>query len=630
MKNNLLGIQRIIFVKKFIAFANPLLLFVLPIVFVFNRQGLTLNNLERPMTYSGDGLQLAALVSNAQQGHWWRSETLGGAMGQQLHLTPYGAEWPASTFASILSNSHLGPWNAITNYYLLSFGLVALTSYFALRLLKIPRGLAFILGLLTTFMPGHQFEINWVYLSNYAAIPIAVAITILLASGLRFFDLIPFSRIKTNQEKTAFYCVAGILFAALSASGANYYIWFNALLPIFVALLFAARRNFWERSRRLILFGFYNLFINFLILSPIILSKISSGMTIFDDSTSDRRAFAAIANGGEPLSAILPSRTSVSMKVLNEFGLFQNFFNEYNSSLWVPMAGYVGGLVVVVTLLLITAVQLGLFDRKTRFKSANNVGELYYASLAVLLISFLIFSRGGLGLGFAFIFPGLRVYARSILLVSFSCIAIFGLIFALVRQKKKASFVYLLISLVLLADSTSGIFQIGVVPDKNSLQATSSASFVAQAPESTKKQLLFAEGNYEKNCTLLVLPPVTFPVDFSVGFDSYNTYETLKLGIEPSRLHWTSGSIMGTPNSESIAEVRNLYLRKEYNTIFSSQSSFCGIAFYRSLQDAMSASTAGRSENYDSSSQIESSLIENFWKKCYEESDASFEFYCRK
>jgi hypothetical protein len=141
---------------------------------------------------------------------------------------------------------------------------------------------------------------------------------------------------------------------------------------------------------------------------------------------------------------------------------------------------------------------------------------------------------------------------------------------------------------------------------------------------------LFAEGNFEKNCTLLVLPPVTFPVDFSVGFDSYNTYETLKLGIEPSRLHWTSGSIMGTPNSESIAEVRNLYLRKEYNTIFRSKSSYCGVAFYRSLQDAMSASTAGRSENYDSSSRIESSLIENSWKKCYEESDASFEFYCRK
>lgn len=138
-------------------------------------------DLEVPFAYSGDANSHGMLIKSVLDHGWYeRNPQLGAPFGQRFNDFPMpdNLHLAVAKVLGIASDSY----GAVMNlYYLLGFGLAAFFAVLALRLLRVSRGVALVVGVLYAFAPYHFIRGEaQLFLASYYAVPLAV----MLAMGV--------------------------------------------------------------------------------------------------------------------------------------------------------------------------------------------------------------------------------------------------------------------------------------------------------------------------------------------------------------------------------------------------------------------------------------------------------------
>lgn len=130
-------------------------------------------DISMPFSFTGDALFTLNLARNMIESGWgYRNELLGAPYGHQLYDFPLGDTVHLLVFR-LFSLITLNPALIVNLYYILSYPLAVLTSYFVARRLQISRIGALCVGLLFAFLPYHFIRsVNHFFYSLYFAIPL--------------------------------------------------------------------------------------------------------------------------------------------------------------------------------------------------------------------------------------------------------------------------------------------------------------------------------------------------------------------------------------------------------------------------------------------------------------------------
>lgn len=585
--------------------------------------GVSYLNLSQPLQFQGDSLVVANTILSAQIGSPFYFAQLGAPSGQRLGFSAFGIQWFQSYFAGALTFGEPNPWLAANRYMIYSIFVIAIAAFLASRLVGINRIASVAIGGSMGLLRGIFAWAGWPFLQNYAGLLLITAIAISLMSGRTLSSLLPAQL--GSQRSTAAYSWLLVIFAAcLTATGDNYYIWFGLMvLGLSLVLSFFTKARSLQTLKSFMILISIQTFIIFLEIAPIASSRVLSGLPLMEPSTGDRRAFAALANGGELPAAFMPEQESFSMGLLKNFTPFGAFINEYQmSSIIISKDSRAG----IATILVIVILGLFFFQRFLNKQGRVFVAEnskIFTSTIIALVLSFLLFVRGGLGLLISFFFPFLRGYDRAVILISFCALLVLGLISSgQLTQKRFYKALGALGLILVLLDNISGI-----KPRVQNLQNEDNGYFISAKPEVIENLVDSARKNFKKDCSILVTPVNTYPVDFEAVIVSYLTYETIKPGLVQPGPAWTAGSIPGTPGANFNQRFRELFLAKDYKLLLneSQNAGVCGAVSFGGLQDALNSASPGV---FDSSKTIEEALSTRFTRVCFTDSETGIKLFC--
>lgn len=589
-------------------------------------------DLARPLQYTGDVIQAANLVAAAQAGTPFYFDALGWPGGQYLNSTAYGAEWMQASLAALFGSSDNGPWLASNIYLFVSIFLISFCAYFASRLLGISVLPSLIVATTMGVLRSPFAWAGWPILQNYSALLLITAIVIRLAAAAKFEDLVTWlpdgsdARLKRSSG-------IGLVIVALglTASVANYYMWFAVLLIATLVIIKLFRRDTWPTAKRLAIVGAGQLAIIAIALAPIVFTRFMSGKSIQETSTGDRRAFAALVNGGDFPSLFISEPNTFSRLIAEKIPPLAAFLSEYQGSFYIVDPSYRGGLAVLFASLAGLLAIMGAFNRTDAFTRMSNMTPTLKATYLVFGIFVLMYLRGTLGLAFAFVLPFLRAFDRAIPLVTFLALVILGLYASRLRGKALRSAFTLALCISLL-DYASGISAYnqedpsnGSVSQKDKLDPA--LDYVSADYKSVVEMVQTVESQVAPGCSVLVLPVTTYPVDFESGLTSYLTYDTVKPALVPSGLKWSSGIIPDTLGSSKSSEYRDMFLKKEYLELakVAKSDGACATVIFGSLQNALAKS---RPDLFDSEDKLGSTVTRVFGNRCSFEPQALLTTYC--
>lgn len=601
-----------------------------------------------PILYANDNLFWGNMIFNAQLGNVFTGQSLGAPLGQQIGLSAWGVEWVMMWITGHLAPGDNGPWLAMARYWQLTYVIAGVTTYLALRWISVRRSAAVIGALAFALVPAHEFQYSPFALLNSGVIPLVLALSFRLVSGSSFADLVPSSWTSVERRRRWLGLALVALVTLLAITAGNYLMVFNFFILGSSAVAMLVRRKWWVRAKRLgvaVAFSVAPLAIAY---APILLGRLLAGLSLSEDATSDRRAFAAYANGGDPFALLMPFRSGFVLTALEKIPVVGRFFEEYDLAKITreEYAAYFGGTIVVSALLILGLGALGVYHRKDLFRRSAPLSAGVKAVCLVGLLSILWYTRGAFGTFLAFILPQIRGYARGAVLVFFCATALLGLAATARRvfPKKIRILAMVLLSLGLL-ESISGTVPQGQVDpgavaldfpigrDEIDVQTIGfGISIKTPGPQGMKDLVAVADQMLPDGCTVLVLPLVKYPVDFGTGVVSFRSYDIVKPGILPSNLHWTSGGLTGTPNNAFVDEWLKPYRAADYSGLLQAadQAGYCGALFFDSLHESyFRAGVLNGSVYVNPSTDVDAALLEHYGKPCYAAKDAGVALYCQ-
>lgn len=604
---------------------------------------------EAPMMYHGDMLQFGNMVLNAQLGNVFLGHPLGAPSGQQIGLSAYGVEWIQMWLTAHMAPSTNGPWLAIARYWQLTYLLSGVTAYLALRWIFISRFAAVLGAIAFTLIPIHEVTYDACDLATIQVLPLVLALAFRLVGGSSLAELVPSSWGLSTRWRRRAGLIVVVLCTLFAVTGGNYYMLFNLFILGSAAVVMMARRRWWRRARRLAVTAGCALVPLVLAYSPVVLGRLAAGLGLSEEATSDRRAFAAYANGGDPFALFLPYRGGFLMSTLRSVPVIDKFFREYDTAAITGeiYAVFIGGSVILTALIVVAIICVGGGRRVDLFRRISPTPALVKAAIAVGSLTVLWYGRGAFGTFLGFLLPQVRGYARAATLVAFCAVALLGLV-ATFRDYFGRAIRWLAIGFLCLAviESISGSFRMPQV-DPNAVGIDSpitprevanpivgfGINVTTPGPLGTKRLVAAAEQKLAPGCTVLVLPLTSFPVDFATGVVSYRSYDTLKPGLMNSDLGWTSGGFTGTPNNLFVDTWIAPYRQGGYAPMLAAADAagYCGAVFFPSLHDSFyRAGPLNGSEYVKPASDVQGSLVAHYGRACYVEPEAGVELYCRK
>lgn len=594
------------------------------------RSGIALIDLSKPLAYNGDSLTIASSVFAAQLGSPFRLESLGAPNGQALGFSAYGAQWMQSSWAAALSLGNQNPWLASNLYMIYSIFIIVFSVYVAMRLMGVTMLPAAAAAAALGSLRGIFAWAGFPFLQNYAGLFLFTAMAIrLIISDKNHISLLPEGFRHSPKWVSRILSVSLVGFAmAVSATGDNYYMWFGLIVLGFSFIVSMVKSGFRldKRSRVIFWVGTSQAFVIFVALAPIVFSRIFSGLPLREASLSDRRPFAALATGGEITGLLLPENNTFLMTLLREITVVNNFILEYESSSIILSEDYKAGSAPMLLVGVLLTIFYFHFKERKDFKVLMDHKRFTLKIVLVFLaFSIFLYVRGGGGLIISFIFPFLRGFDRAIVLVSFLSV----LAIAIIASRKfefttKVQSTALLALLIIVLDNFSGI----QLRDQD-LARTDLGDFKGASISDIEALTEQAERSFAEECSVLVLPVTTYPVDFPATIVSYLTYETLKPGLVTSDISWTSGAIPDTPGSHPNARFRELFLARDYERlqIESKELGSCGVVMFSGLQDAIAQANPAE---FDASKIVRDRFSIRYPDICFEEKETGIVLMCNQ
>jgi phosphoglycerol transferase len=131
-----------------------------------------------PFMYFVDSLFYSVAIKGAiEQGWWLHNDSLGAPEG--LHYEAYPAienfQFIVIKLISLFTSNHAKILNL---FYLLTFPLTAVTSFYVLRAFKFSFGAALVVSLLYSFLPYHFFQSYHLMMAAYYLVPLMALVVV--------------------------------------------------------------------------------------------------------------------------------------------------------------------------------------------------------------------------------------------------------------------------------------------------------------------------------------------------------------------------------------------------------------------------------------------------------------------
>jgi phosphoglycerol transferase len=462
-------------------------------------------DLRVPFSYFVDSLFYNIAAKGAIDNGWWLHNPSLGAPGG-LHYEAYPAidnlHFALLKLITLFTSDHA---LALNLFYLLTFPLTAITSFYFLRSFKFSFGAALVVSLLYTFLPYHFFRRYHLMMAAYYLVPLMVLVLVWVCLE---------QRLKGRKA------VASVLICVMAGSCGVYYPFFFCAL-LLVAGLFSwwNRRNFATLVAALVLTGIVagTLVINHL---PTIIYQRTHGAA----SMGNRSVGDAEVMGLKITQLLLP----IGGHRLEKFAALKYRYNlgplvNENDTTSLGLIGSIGFLFLIGA----------IFSRR---ELPPLIERLSWLNIA----AFLLGTIGGFGVLFAlFISATVRAYNRIFPFIAFfSLIVVAWLLDSLFKRLRTrglrlvyyAGLAVVLVVGVLDQTGTSFFF----IPDYEQTKSEyeSEAEFVSRI-----------EGSLPQRAMVFQLPYMPFPE--SPSLYQMRAYEHYKAYLHSKTLRWSYGAPLG-------------------------------------------------------------------------------------
>ncbi len=202
-------------------------------------------DLRAPMVYGGvDATEFAMLFKGLIDTGWYTHNPYVGAPGG-LQTSDYPIPEAFHFGVLKLISLFVKDWPILLNFSMLvAYPAIALTTYYALRKLKIDGPIAFVGSLLYAFAPYHFIRLRQqghIFLASYYAVPLVLVLAVRLAGGTPFV-VVPKGRFRVALLLRDRESITALVIAVISgATGIMYYPFFSACILLAAGALGAVR-----------------------------------------------------------------------------------------------------------------------------------------------------------------------------------------------------------------------------------------------------------------------------------------------------------------------------------------------------------------------------------------------------
>ncbi len=480
-----------------------------------------------PVRIGGDSTQVLGYVQNLiESGTPFGGPRLNAPFGQQYGDFPLGPDLLNFTLLRLISLVTNEAVPTVTLFFLLTFALVAATSYWSLRGLGVSRPVAYFGAVVYAVVPFHFFRgTGHLFLSAYYAVPLAAYVLVTLTNGRALFGLGavhsgPHRRIRLRPVATH------VVLAVVVATTGIYYAVFTLILLV-PAAVFG-----WIRSRSSRVVACAGL-IGAAIAIVVALTMLPSFVSVVQNGPNADFPVRGAAETGRlqlrPLNLLMP--------VPGHFvGPLASLARSYSRSF--PDTGENGesaGLIASLGLVLLAVVVLGslvgALSKRLTWRRERSIG-------ALVLVCLLIAMSGGASSLFALLVtPQIRAWGRFSIFVDFFALLAVAFVLSVAwrylrRTRWRNAFAVALVAGVLLAalDQTGNTF----VPNYDPIGQTYAAdgAFTQQV-----------EASLPAGAAIYQVPYRPYPEAGTIG--DIPDYEPLRPYLQSDALRFSYGGEKG-------------------------------------------------------------------------------------
>lgn len=458
-----------------------------------------------PFMYFVDSLFYSiAMKGTIEHGWWLHNESLGAPGGMYYEAYPAieNFQWVVVKLISLFTSDHALLLNL---FYLLTFPLTAITSFYFLRSFKFSFGAALVVSLLYAFLPYHFFQSYHLMMAAYYLVPLMVLVLVWICLE---------ERLRGRKA------IASIVICVIAGSCGVYYPHFFCFL-----LLVAGVFTWWNRRRVAPL------------LTALVLTGIVTGAVVINHLPSIiyQRNHGSASMGARSVGDVEIMGLKITQLLLpiggHRYDKFLELKNRYNlgplinendtSSLGI--AGSIGFLILIGA----------IFSRR-------QLPELIEALSRLNIAAVLLGTIGGFSALFALLVSAqIRAYTRiSVFIAFFSFIVVAWLLDTLFKKipAPRLRLVYYVGLAVVLAlgvlDQTTTSFFFIPEYDKNKREYESDTDFVSRI-----------EASLPPHAMVFQLPYMPFPE--SPPLYQMKPYEHYKAYLHSKTLRWSYGAPLG-------------------------------------------------------------------------------------
>ncbi|OFW79988.1 MAG: hypothetical protein A2887_06705 [Alphaproteobacteria bacterium RIFCSPLOWO2_01_FULL_40_26] len=459
-----------------------------------------------------------------------------------LHDFPLNADSFHFLLIKILSYFSSDHFLVMNLFFLLSFPMIAFSSFLVLRSFKISAYTAIIISILYSFLPYHLLRnVGHIFLSNYMSVPLAVMVALWIAENK--IRLITISKIRQYAITPNRYFILASLISIFVATNGVYYAFYSCVIFVFAWFLHGLRNDkFFDCD-------FFSPFALCLLTGlTVILLNIPSFLYWFENGFN--RVVAGRATAESEFYAL--RITDLFLPIGNHY---VSYFRDLNKFFYNVVSGgerqmeSLGILAasgfVFLLFWLIAKNHDGesmLWQKTVRQTSLPHDRKNLISNLASLnLLSVLFATAGGLVMFVAIFFPTFRSHARFVVFIAFFSFFLIAIVFdkIIASSRKKtlgktlgktlAQIVILFIAIAAFFDQR-GYYSAETIQSETMKEKFSAdRDFVAEI-----------EQKLPKNAAVFMMPYIRFPEGQS--------YDMLIPYLHSKNLKWSQPAIIGRPS----------------------------------------------------------------------------------
>lgn len=436
-------------------------------------------------------------------------------------------------------------------FFILTFALIAATSFIVLRVFKISIFAATIISVIYAFMPYHMWRGVWhLFLSNYMIVPLSVMVALWISSDkISIFGKNQKGQFSANWNKFFFISAAIAIFAAMNGV---YYAYYSCVLFVFAWFIRGFKQGkFLDKNttEALILCGMT--FITLICLFfPTFIYQMSHGSNL---SVGGRSVWQSEYYALRIADLLMP----ITGHYIENFAQVRDLFNSLvmagpeRASASLGFAASWGFLFLLMWLIGKNFSQENSLLVRTikRFSLDKNEQNLI-SDLAVLnFLSLLFASVGGLVMFISMRVPLIRSHCRFSIFIAFLALFLLAIIFDKIIEKKiggKKIYAQILLFLVMILavlDQTGREFYNRIHSPEAHKKYFSDRNFVAEI-----------EKEMPSRSMIFILPVSKFP--------EVDRYQELVAYVNSKELRWSYPSMVGRESNDWQQRVSKLDFKK--------------------------------------------------------------------